>query len=145
MNVLVAHHDRWTRLVLADVLARAGFRVAEASNGTAALRMAAQTRPQVVVLGAHLSELAAGEVRSALKADPETRTIGVFVVAERALSASCGAVAVCRTACRGARRLLRPRRVVRRRDAHSALRRRVAGQMTTLRSALAVGQLGATT
>ena len=38
--VLVAHHDRWTRLVLAEALAQAGFHVvAEASNGTAALRM----------------------------------------------------------------------------------------------------------
>src|SRR5512133_3854470 len=82
MHALVAHHDPWARLVLTDVLARAGFLVAEASNGTSALRKAAQTRPDVVVLGAHLSEIAANEVQGALKADPHTRGIGVFVVGD---------------------------------------------------------------
>ena len=83
MHALVAHHDPWARLVLTDALVRAGFDVAEASNGTAALRKAAQTRPDVLVLGAHLSELAATEVQGALKADPHTRGIGVFVVGDQ--------------------------------------------------------------
>jgi PleD family two-component response regulator len=83
MYALVAHHDPWARLVLTDALIRAGFDVAEASNGTAALRKATQTRPDVVVLGAHLSELAPTEVQGALKADPHTRGIGVFVVGDQ--------------------------------------------------------------
>lgn len=108
MNVLVAHHDRWSRVVLMDVLERAGFGVTEASNGGAALRMARHTRPDVVVLGAQLSEVAAGEVHRALKADPLTRDIGVFVVRERS-GTSAGAVAACVAHCqRRARLAARP-------------------------------------
>jgi CheY-like chemotaxis protein len=83
MQVLVAHHDRWTRLVLAEVLTQAGYSVSEASNGISALRLAAHTRPRLMVLSAQLSELAAADVRAALKADPSTRGIGVFVVRAR--------------------------------------------------------------
>jgi CheY-like chemotaxis protein len=103
MQVLVAHHDRWTRLVLSDALVHEGFRVAEASNGLAALRLVEQARPDVVVLGAELSELASSEVRSAIKSDPRTRGIGVFVVREVARPA-VAAVAAYRTACRRPRR-----------------------------------------
>ena len=99
MHVLVAHHDRWTRLVLADLLASAGFGVAEASNGMTALRLAAQARPDVVVLGTRLPELEANDVRAALKADPATRGIGVFVLHEREV-ASGGAVGACVRRCR---------------------------------------------
>jgi CheY-like chemotaxis protein len=102
MQVLVAHHDRWTRLVLSDALVHAGFRVAEASNGLAALRLVAQARPDVVVLGPQLSELASSEVRSAIKADPSTRAIGVFLV--RAARPVVSAVAAYGTVCRRRRR-----------------------------------------
>src|SRR5262245_31018400 len=104
MQVLVAHHDRWTRLVLSDALAHEGFRVAEASNGLAALRSVEQARPDAAVLGAGLAELAVSEVRSAIKSDPRTRGIGVFVVREVARPV-VSAVAAYRTVCR------RPRRV----------------------------------
>jgi len=111
MDVLVAHHDRWQRLVLADALVGAGFRVAEASNGTSALRLAAQERPHVVVLGAQLSELDPTEVRCALKADPQTRQIGVFVVREEGAPPVVVAVAGYRTsACRRGRRVVRASR-----------------------------------
>ena len=109
MRVLVVHHDRWARLVLADVLAGAGFGVAEASNGMTALRLAAQMRPDVVVLGTALPELAAHDVRTALRADPETRRIGVFVLRERT-AARGGSVSPC---VRGCRRVIARRRVAR--------------------------------
>jgi len=108
MQVLVAHHDRWTRLVLSDALSHAGFRVAEASNGLAALRLVEQAPPDVVVLGAELSELASSEVRSAIKSDPRTRGIGVFVVREVARPV-VSAVAAYRTVCRRRRRIVHSR------------------------------------
>jgi len=46
---LVVEHDPWIRLVMCDVLAQAGFRVASASNGFSALRLA-QREPLALVL-----------------------------------------------------------------------------------------------
>jgi CheY-like chemotaxis protein len=109
MHILVAHHDRWTRLVLANVLRQAGFGVAEASNGISVLRLAAQSRPDVVVLGGQLPELGVGDVRSALKADPRTRGIGVFVVRDHSWT-SGQAVAACARACQHPARWTRARR-----------------------------------
>jgi CheY-like chemotaxis protein len=37
---LVVENDRWMRLVMSDLLVQAGFRVAEASNGFSAIRLA---------------------------------------------------------------------------------------------------------
>jgi CheY-like chemotaxis protein len=100
MQVLVAHHDRWTRLVLAETLTRAGYDVAEASNGMAALRLAAHLRPELMVLSAQLSELATADVRAALKANPSTRAIGVFVVRARRTRPAVPVVAAYGSRCR---------------------------------------------
>jgi CheY-like chemotaxis protein len=109
MQILVALHDRWARLVLARALSQAGFGVAEASNGISALRLAAQTRPDVVVLGGQLPELGVGDVRRALKADPLTRGIGVFVMRDHAW-ASGQPVAASVRACPQRARSMRARR-----------------------------------
>ena len=39
-TALVVEHDPWIRLLVCDVLAQAGFRVASASNGFSAVRLA---------------------------------------------------------------------------------------------------------
>jgi CheY-like chemotaxis protein len=80
MRVLVAHSDRWTRLVLADALVDAGFFVDEASNGVTALRLAQQQQHDLVVLVGALSELSSREVSTAL------RTTGVPVIVVRNLA-----------------------------------------------------------
>jgi DNA-binding response OmpR family regulator len=46
---LLVENDPWLRLVMCDVLAQAGYRVAEASNGFSALRLA-QREPLALVL-----------------------------------------------------------------------------------------------
>ncbi|HEY3058597.1 MAG TPA: response regulator [Chloroflexota bacterium] len=127
MRVLVVHHDRWARLVLVDVLARAGFGVAEASNGMTALRLAAQTRPDVVVLGTRLPELAAHDVQTALKAAPATRRIGVFVLRERVVPSGC-AVPACVRRCQRVVARGRATRVSRRRIGTPARRRLAAAR-----------------
>ena len=124
MQVLLAHHDRWTRLVLADVLAHAGYVVAEVSNGIAALRMAAQMRPALVVLSTRLSELSSSDVRAALKADPTTRGIGVFVMRDRAAAQVPSVVATYARGCRHCRSR-RARALAPARSAHLTQRRLV--------------------
>jgi CheY-like chemotaxis protein len=110
MQVLVAHHDRWTRLVLAEVLTHAGYNVSEASNGMSALRLAAQTRPGLLVLSAQLSELGGSDVRAALKANPSTRAMGIFVIRERPTTGAVPVVAACGSHCRQRRSSRAPAR-----------------------------------
>ena len=80
MLVLVAHSDRWTRLLVRDVVVEAGSAVVEASNGMSALRLAQQTQPDLVLLGPTLSEIAPGEVLGLLRADLPTRGIPVLML-----------------------------------------------------------------
>jgi CheY-like chemotaxis protein len=74
-QVVLAHSDRWTRFVLAEALSRAGYGVLEASNGMAALRLARQALPDLVVVDAVLAEITGREVLDALRADPLTHGI----------------------------------------------------------------------
>src|SRR5436190_24261787 len=100
MHVLVAHHDRWARLMLAELLGRAGFTVVEASNGGAAVRLATELRPRLAVLAAQLPELSPREVRAAFDATPETRGIQMFMLREPALEPPRRRVMSYRAVCR---------------------------------------------
>ncbi len=77
IRVLVADHDRWTRLSLSAMLDEAGFRVEQASNGVAALRIAETAQPRIVLIGHDLPELGAADVLTALKADSRNRRCAV--------------------------------------------------------------------
>jgi CheY-like chemotaxis protein len=80
MLAVVAHSDRWTRLMLAEALTAQGCEVAEASNGGTALRLIRQAVPALVVLGQRLSELSGPEVAAAMRSDPVLSNTGVFVL-----------------------------------------------------------------
>jgi CheY-like chemotaxis protein len=80
IRVLVADHDRWTRSNVSNVLSEAGFAVDQASNGLAALRMAAADPPHIVLLGRDLPEITSAEVVRSLRSDPRTRRTAVFEV-----------------------------------------------------------------
>jgi CheY-like chemotaxis protein len=80
MIVLVAHTDRWTRLLVRDVVTDAGSTVVEASNGSAALRLAIRTQPDLVLLGPSLSEIDARDVVCALRAETGTRWVPVVML-----------------------------------------------------------------
>jgi CheY-like chemotaxis protein len=77
ISVLVAEHNRWSRLLLANMLTEAGFAVHEATNGMAAVRTAAQIQPQIVILGPALPEIDAADVKQAVRNDPRTRHTAV--------------------------------------------------------------------
>jgi CheY-like chemotaxis protein len=81
VNILVADHNRWSRLCVASVLTTAGFCVEEASNGMTALRMACDVKPHVVIVGPELPEIAAADLVGLLRSDPRTRDAAVVQVA----------------------------------------------------------------
>ena len=77
ISVLLAEHDRWARLDVANMLDDAGFAVDQASNGMAAVRLAATTLPPIVLIGEHLPEITPAHVLLTLRADPQTRHAAV--------------------------------------------------------------------
>jgi DNA-binding response OmpR family regulator len=83
MRILLAHADRWTRLTLSETLAAHGFQITEASNGSTALRLAVQSRPDLIVLGQHLAELPAADLIQALRSEPTMSRTGIFVLDEQ--------------------------------------------------------------
>jgi DNA-binding response OmpR family regulator len=77
---LVVEHDPWIRLVMCDVLAQAGFRVASASNGFSAVRLARREPLALVVLDLVLPEQSGLSVLAELKATPATAHVPVIVI-----------------------------------------------------------------
>ena len=59
------------------MLAEAGFAVAEASNGMAALRHATVAAPQIVLIGQRLPEIPPADVVHSLRTDPRTQHAAV--------------------------------------------------------------------
>jgi CheY-like chemotaxis protein len=97
VSVLIADHNRWTRLNLASMLIEAGMLVSEASNGFSALRLALERAPQIVVIGPQLPEMGGAELSDRLRADPVTRhtaIVGVHDVvdADASLALPCNPV-----------------------------------------------------
>jgi CheY-like chemotaxis protein len=80
IRVLVADHDRWRRVSASDTLSEAGFAVEQASNGMAALRVAAADPPQIVLIGQDLPEVTPEEVVHTLRRDPRLRHTAVLQV-----------------------------------------------------------------
>lgn len=76
-RVLVIEHDAWRRMDLVGQLAGTGCEVRNASNGFSGLRLARDTVPQVIVLGAELPDISANEVREQLGVYLQTRAIPV--------------------------------------------------------------------
>jgi DNA-binding NarL/FixJ family response regulator len=62
------------------MLAEAGFKVAEASNGMSALRMALEAQPQIVVICRGLPEISAADVIGSLHSDHRMRHSAVVQV-----------------------------------------------------------------
>ena len=76
---LVVENDRWIRLVMCDLLMQAGYRVAEASNGFSALRLAQRERLALVLLDLVLPDQSGLSVLSELRAAHATAHVPVIV------------------------------------------------------------------
>jgi PleD family two-component response regulator len=69
---VVVENDPWIRLVMCDLLAQAGYRVAEASTGFSALRLAHREPLALVLLDLVLPERSVLSVLAELRAAPAT-------------------------------------------------------------------------
>ncbi|MHB1327144.1 MAG: response regulator [Gemmatimonadales bacterium] len=82
-RILVVDDEPDITALVAYHLAKAGYRVSTAANGTDALRTAAEQRPDVVVLDLMLPGLSGLDVLQALRKQDETRDVGVILLTAR--------------------------------------------------------------
>ena len=82
-RVLVVDDEPDITALVAYHLARAGYRVSTAANGSDALRAAREERPDVVVLDLMLPGASGYEVLQELRRMAETRQVGVILLTSR--------------------------------------------------------------
>jgi CheY-like chemotaxis protein len=78
--VLVTDDDEDLRMLCEMYLQLDGFRVSKATNGREALESVGRDRPDLVLLDLMMPVMDGWECLSALKADPSTRDIPVFII-----------------------------------------------------------------
>ena len=78
--LLIVDDDPDTLVVLALLLAREGYRIATAATGHAALALARDAPPALVLLDVRLPDLPGPEVCRRLHADPATRHVPIVFV-----------------------------------------------------------------
>lgn len=83
MRVLVAEDDHAVRDLLRTTLELEGLVVDEVTNGTALLRTARETKPDLVLLDVHLGHDDGFELCRRLKSDPDTAGSGVIFLTAR--------------------------------------------------------------
>lgn len=82
-KILVADDDRNILYLISEVLAKGDFEVFQAVNGDHALRLARETRPNLIVLDIMMPGVDGFKVLGELKADPETKDIKVVVISAK--------------------------------------------------------------
>lgn len=82
-RILVVDDEPDITALVAYHLAKAGYRVSTAANGTDALKTAAEQRPDVVVLDLMLPGLSGLDVLQALRKQEATRDVGVIMLTAR--------------------------------------------------------------
>jgi CheY-like chemotaxis protein len=79
-TALVVEDDFWLRMLVNELLSGAGYHVLEASNGSAAIRLARRQPLSLVVLDLVLPELSGLDVLASLKQQPATSHVPVVVI-----------------------------------------------------------------
>ena len=82
-RILVVDDEPDITALVAYHLAKAGYRISTAANGTEALRAAKADRPDVIVLDLMLPGMSGYDVLAGLREQPETRDIGVIMLTAR--------------------------------------------------------------
>jgi CheY-like chemotaxis protein len=79
-KILLVEDSKFVRLTTERALARAGYAVSSAADGEAALHMARERLPDLILLDMLLPKISGPDVLSALKKDPLTKGIPVVVI-----------------------------------------------------------------
>jgi|SRR4051812_27871717 CheY-like chemotaxis protein len=79
-TVLVVDDDPVSVHLIQLILERSGYEVVVAYNGTAGLELAAETRPNAVIIDDMLPGMSGGEMCRRMKNDPEMHEIPVVLI-----------------------------------------------------------------
>jgi len=83
---LVVDDSMLIRHTVCRYLQERGFEVESATNGLEALEVMQQVRPDIIVTDLNMPKMSGSELITALKANPETATIPVVVIAAKRTS-----------------------------------------------------------
>lgn len=78
-KILIVEDNSDCRELIALVLRRSGYEIAEAATGLAAIEQAAATHPDLILMDLGLPGITGDEATARLKADPATKDIPVIV------------------------------------------------------------------
>ncbi len=78
-KILIVEDNSEVRELMVLVLRRAGYDVAEAATGLAAIDQTRATRPDLIIMDLGLPGITGDEATARLKADPSTKDIPVIV------------------------------------------------------------------
>ncbi len=79
-KILLVEDSKFLRLSTERALARAGYSVSSASDGTEALRLAQAQLPDIVLLDMMLPKMSGSDVLKAMKGNPATQSIPVIII-----------------------------------------------------------------
>ena len=85
-RILIIEDNDDNRRILRDVLTSAGYQMAEASTGEQGVAMAAEYRPDLILMDIQLPDINGHEATRRIKADPNLKEIPIIAVTSFALS-----------------------------------------------------------
>ena len=85
-RILVIEDTENNRRILNDLLTRAGFEVVEANDGEKGVAMAAERKPDLILMDIQLPIVDGYEATRRIKSDPALREIPIIAVTSYALS-----------------------------------------------------------
>jgi two-component system cell cycle response regulator DivK len=84
--ILIVEDDENSRMLARDVLQATGYRTAEADTAEEGLRLARETRPDLILMDIQLPGMSGLEAIRHLRGDPVTRDIPVMAVTASAMT-----------------------------------------------------------
>jgi signal transduction histidine kinase/CheY-like chemotaxis protein len=87
-QILIADDDEISRYLLRGLLANTGYRLLEARGGNEAVKLAAENKPNLIILDLSMPDLNGFEVMNILKNDAGTRDIPIVIYTSQALDSA---------------------------------------------------------
>jgi CheY-like chemotaxis protein len=87
-QILIADDDEISRYLLRGLLANTGYRLLEARGGNEAVKLAAENKPNLIILDLSMPDLNGFEVMNILKNDAGTREIPIVIYTSQALDSA---------------------------------------------------------
>jgi two-component system, cell cycle response regulator DivK len=85
-KILIVEDTEDNRRIMRDILTDAGYAVMEAYDGRAAVEIAAESKPDLILMDIHLPVLNGYEAAARIKEDPALHHIPIVAVTSYALS-----------------------------------------------------------